>query len=431
MPANARWRRGGSQPVASFSLAIFTLGIALMTSWVLASDQRVSTNLNEPNEDPSIARLANGDMVYVWNITPPNEEILARRFDSQGNAIDPTPFLVNSYTTGDQETPSVDADGQGGFVVAWHSRLSPASLEGIRARRFASDGQPLGGEFVVQSQTDGYQVLPSVAVHNDGSFVIAWETTSFDGDASGIAARRFDSTGTPLGNDFLVNELTTGTQERPALAMDANGNFVVVWGRSFQNDSIYGRRYLADGTPQGGQFEVFSTATDDTFRLQLGLAMAPNGSFLVTYEDEVAASVFGRLFDSTGAPVGGEITVSTDDTSEKERTVVAAYDDGRFQVVWQSAEQDGSGSGVYAQTIDVDGSLLGSETRVHSTTASNQQNADVAIGPFGTPVFAWQSSFQGSSSLFTNCDGIGPCIVFTDGFESGETTAWSNTQPMP
>ena len=45
----------------------------------------------------------------------------------------------------------------------------------------------------------------------------------------GIAARRFDASGNPIGSEFVVNTYTTGDQRCGDLAVEADGNFVVVW----------------------------------------------------------------------------------------------------------------------------------------------------------------------------------------------------------
>jgi hypothetical protein len=63
----------------------------------------------------------------------------------------------------------------------------------------------------------------------DGAFVATWASDNQDGAAGGIFAQTWDSTGAPVGVEFLVNRYTLTGQSRPAAAMDDSGNIVIVW----------------------------------------------------------------------------------------------------------------------------------------------------------------------------------------------------------
>jgi thrombospondin type 3 repeat protein len=104
-----------------------------------------------------------------------------------------------------------------------------------------------------------------------------------------------------------VNTYTTDYQTRPAVAVDGSGGFVVVWQSCCQ-----------DGSDSG---------------------------------------VFGRSFDSAGAPTGPELQLNTYTTDLQGTPRIAVDGSGEFVVVWQSFGQDGSADGVLGQRfcIDVDG----------------------------------------------------------------------------
>ena len=71
-----------------------------------------------------------------------------------------------------------------------------------------------------------------------GNFVVVWQSS--DGFYNGVFGQRYASTGTPLGPEFRVNTYTTRSQGNPAVASDSSGNFVVVWGSSYQDGSLVG-----------------------------------------------------------------------------------------------------------------------------------------------------------------------------------------------
>jgi hypothetical protein len=64
---------------------------------------------------------------------------------------------------------------------------------------------------------------------NYGSVLVAWESQGGqDGSSGGIYARRFDYNGDPLSGEFLVNTATAGAQTSPAVAADVF-DFVAAW----------------------------------------------------------------------------------------------------------------------------------------------------------------------------------------------------------
>ena len=81
-------------------------------------------------------------------------------------------FDVDSFSTSSQRLPSVSSDAEGNFVVVW-SRREGNDAE-VFARRFASGGEALGGEFRVNSYTAFVQGSPSVSSDADGDFVVVW-----------------------------------------------------------------------------------------------------------------------------------------------------------------------------------------------------------------------------------------------------------------
>ncbi len=81
------------------------------------------------------------------------------------------------------------------------------------------------------------------------------------------------------------------------------------------------------------------------------------------------------------------------------RPAVAALGDDGFVVVWESAGQDGSGLGVYAQRFDKAGRRQGVETQVHVSAGGDQwQPAVASLGDGGFAV-AWASRHEPASGL--------------------------------
>ncbi|HKY89825.1 MAG TPA: hypothetical protein VJM11_02255, partial [Nevskiaceae bacterium] len=89
-----------------------------------------------------------------------------------------------------------------------------------------------GDTFQVNTYTEGRQYLPRVAMDARGDFVVAWQSYGQeDGDTGniGVYARGYRANGDPVGRPFRVNQSTNLDQRSASVALDADGDVVVVW----------------------------------------------------------------------------------------------------------------------------------------------------------------------------------------------------------
>jgi hypothetical protein len=188
-------------------------------------------------------RRAPSDFLVVWRTFAQDGDsygVIGRRYDSSGGAV-AAEFVINSHTVGLQASPAAAMDADGDFVVAWQSFLQDGSSYGVFARRFDSSGAPQAAEFHVNAFTANTQNDPAVAMHDDGRFVIAWESALQDGAAPpSIFARRYDSGGAAQASEFQVNTYATGNQTNAAVAFDDSGAFVIGWDSAGQDGSANG-----------------------------------------------------------------------------------------------------------------------------------------------------------------------------------------------
>src|SRR5206468_5262999 len=133
-----------------------------------------------------VATDPNGNFVTVWeNGTYGGRDVYARLYDADG-AARTDPILVHDdgsgQAPGDQYDASVSMDPAGDFVVSW-TEDNPSASQDIFAQRFLADGTSVGGAFLVNDQAQRVQGKSSVAVADNGKFVISWaESEIIDGD---------------------------------------------------------------------------------------------------------------------------------------------------------------------------------------------------------------------------------------------------------
>jgi len=105
-------------------------------------------------------------------------------------------------------------------------------LAGVFIAEAAAAGAPAGPEVQVNTYTTGQQRIPSIGVDADGNFVVVWGSAGSSGSDNSlfsIQGQRYDASGTTVGTEFQVNTYTTNTQFLPEVALDSDGDFVVVW----------------------------------------------------------------------------------------------------------------------------------------------------------------------------------------------------------
>jgi hypothetical protein len=381
-----------------------------------ASDQfQVNSHTFGFQNHPSVAFDSDGDFAVAWySSTSPGSDssfysIQAQRYDASGDLIG-AQFQVNTYTTGTQRWADIAVDDDGDFVVVWFSFEGSGNdtNRSIQGQRYDASGSAVGAQFQVNTYTTDSQYFPVAAIDGDGDLVIVWESDgSFGGDTSSrsVQSQRYDAAGNPAGAEFQVNTYTTFSQLRPSVAVDSDGDFVVVWmslgsaGSDTSSFSIQGLRYDASGNSVGAEFQVNTYTTLQQREPSVGIAA--EGDFVVVWRsagsagsDSSGYSIQGQRFDASGTPVGVEFQVNTYTTSSQTEASVTVDADGDFTVVWKSDGSSGSdisGESVQGQRYNASGNALGAQFQVNTYTTADQDYVSVAAAAGGSFVVAWRS----------------------------------------
>ncbi len=299
---------------------------------VQPTEFQINQNTEENQRRVSVAADPAGNFVVNWQSDLQDQSataVISRQFNADGTP-ETDEVLVNTWELGPQILPVTAMTSEGDFGVFWLGQ-GTSRTEGIHGRIYEEGYipppphifvEPLGDQFLVDEAAGLEASSPSVAViEATGNYVAAW--TSFeqeDGDASGLGVyvQRFFIDGTPNGEAILVNSAyTDDDQDAPTVAVDAAGNFVVVWESIHQDGDgwgVYGQRYAADGTTLGSAFQVNTVTAGD--QQDPTLAMDNAGNFVVAWQsfgqDGDGYGVYARRYDATGAALDtSEFLVNT------------------------------------------------------------------------------------------------------------------------
>jgi Ca2+-binding RTX toxin-like protein len=194
------------------------------------------------------------------------------------------------------------------------------------------------------------------------------------------------------GKEFLVNTTTLLNQHDPAITALANGRFVVAWadpsqsGGDTSSSAVRAQVFNADGGKSGVEFLVNTTTAWDQ-RAPSIVALAED-RFVVAWEDwsESGGDTSGRavraqVFKADGTKLGVEFLVNTTTSSNQYEPTITTLTNGRFVVAWTDSSYGGGDTSpwsVRAQVFHVDGARVGPELLVNTTTSYGQHLPTIA-----------------------------------------------------
>ena len=388
---------------------------------------------------PTVAALTTGGFVVVWeSIDDDGKYVKGQRFNADGSKVGGiSTFWGNSEL---QRDPTVTSLPGGGFFISGNYG---------QGQFFNPDGSKLTDDFYI----DGYSGLTPIA---DGSFVM-FDSANDDGSGFGIFARKFGSPST-LGlppftgqvnsdrhNGYLFSETSrlsdgkyvvvygrhdpfyqsvfgqvynangskaggeltiSATGYNPTVGSLANGGFVATWD---SDGGIYGQRYNGALTRAGYKFQITPA---DSYSSDSDVAGLTGGGFVVTWTNDdndpysIWDGIVGQRYNTDGSRSGAAFLIGTPLNLNKSDSQVAGLANGSFVVTWTAGnDQDGDALGIFGQRFAANGSKLGGEFRVNTTTAGSQQESALSPLAGGGFVVTWTDLNGGIYGQRYNADG--------------------------
>lgn len=252
----------------------------------------------------------------------------------------------------------------------------------------------------------------------------------------------------------VANSTTNGKQDEPAIAMNSNGDYVVVWVSEIEtevvstdedDDSsssddededevvvvtknrsvILGQRFDRYGNAVGAEFYVSDFI--DGIQSQPDVSMDDLGNFVVSWtvngrdmnndgimdNNELASyDVYARAFNMIGQPttdsflvergvVEGTAVLETTQGRQSESSIIMSQDGTQFVVTWTNYDSRNSVDkyAVYAQRYDFEGTKIGDSFIVNTADTYEQCASSVGMDANYNIYVVWQSSDSSQTGL--------------------------------
>jgi len=348
-----------------------------------------SITLNQ-QDDARITALPGGGFVVVWeseDVSATKNNIFQQIYDAAGQPVGGN-VQLNTQTTVSQSNPRIAVLEDGSWVVTWNTWNGSAPTADVMIRHVAANGTPLGTQTLVNTQTIGGQDGPEVTALQNGGFMVVWYSENGDGNGYGIRAQRYDASGTKVGSEFTVNTTVAGLQTNPHIATLENGNVLVTWQVPVLNmdgdrtgSQSHGQILTQNGTKVGAEFELLTT---EAYNNVWGIDALKGGGFAAAGWSIIGGvhQVVVQVHDATGAVVSTPDYNATPGVRLYEPKV-AALPDGGF-VVSYTYDVAGNSNGrgheyTFIQRYDADGEKVGSPVQVNTQVGAGVYQKDADL----------------------------------------------------
>ena len=359
---------------------------------------KVNTQTAEEDGYSSVTGLSDGGYLVVWQ-SDIDYGVSGQRYNADGST-NGSEFVVNGSTLKSQGHPDVTSLKDGGFVITWQVHKAGLKLY-IYGQKYTADGTKAGDEFQINTEIGNEHYSPGIVGLEDGGFVVVWDASnqggSGDGGGNGVYGQRYNADGSANGSEFQVNTYTNDNQFIAEVAALNDGGFVITWSSDGQEGQygVFGQRYNADGSVDGGEFQVNVYTTGR--QIDSEITTLNDGGYIISWESQ--SDVYGQIYNADGSVRKAEFLINTHTSSTQDNPVMTALSDGGFVVVWDSKNQDGvTGQGVYGQRFDAAGTAIDDEFHINTDLTNDHDEIGVAAIESGGFVVSWTS--DGGSSIY-------------------------------
>jgi hypothetical protein len=284
-----------------------------------------------------IAMDSQGNLTVVWcDNRNKTFDIFCQRYGDDGRGLG-NPFRVNEEENFHQYNPVVAFDAKDNYVIAWVDTRS--GYYAIRAQGYDQEGHAKGKNFQVGDKTNNHdQFNPSLSRAASGQFIITW-VDQFD-NGSYVLSQLFTADGDPSGAILNVTDKKESwTLARGSLVkMDSQGQFLVGWMEVRDGcQGLYYKKYNSNGDLLVPEVKVNDDIGGNPQTLP-AIAMDKNGDFTIVWPDyrNGYSRIWCQSYDRRGFSNSDAFRISTGYNVDESRPQIAMVDAGKFAVRWLS-----------------------------------------------------------------------------------------------
>lgn len=366
-----------------------------------------------------------------------NVQIAAAKVDPAGTLLWGSGGILLTATSDFVAAPKIAGTSDGNVVVAWTQDTD------VVAVKLDPNGAPLWAAPVTLAPASGSFSLADVQAAESGHAIVAFVQSAGGPSPRHLWAQKLSSAdGASLWAASHVKVLDSGSLQFgnfPSFLPDGSGGAVFGWYTSSPALQVRAQRILANGTEAFAHNGVEVSTDTSRLRVSPGFAWDPATSQIFLFWTELNSlqnqfGLYGQKLDAAGNRQWGATGKVLLPLGSTELTQVRALPSGNGAVVAWVETLAVSNQPIRASRLDGNGNAVWSPGTVSlKTSATGTSRLAAASSAAGFGLFAWSDGDFGDLDVLAqnlNSDGsLGSSAIFSDGFESGNVSAWSSSVP--
>ncbi|MDD1771804.1 MAG: hypothetical protein LUQ09_02680, partial [Methanomassiliicoccales archaeon] len=277
---------------------------------------------------PQIAMNDDGDAIVVWNqVDGSNFNLYAAKYWASNDTWS-DPVLLETES-GAVDVPQIAMDDDGNAIAVW-PQFDGSVYYNLYAAKYWSSNDTWETAKLLES-TSGDAFSSQIAMDDDGNAIVVWSQTDLS-NFNLYAAKYWSSNDTWETAKLL--ESTSGDVETPQIATDGDGNAIAVWCQGY---NIYAAKYWSSNDTWETA-TLLETAIYNAYSQQI--AMNDDGDAIAVWRqyDGSADNIYAAKYWSSNDTWSVRVLLET--ASDSAYTPqIATDDDGNAVAVWQQKNE--------------------------------------------------------------------------------------------
>jgi Secretion system C-terminal sorting domain len=389
--------------------------------------------------DSKIVSDLKGGSIIVWedyrnDATLTKADIYAQRLDANGNIKWQSNGITVCNDIAHQNGMTLVSDGAGGALIAWQDRRG--LKRNIYAQRIDSSGNALwaaNGVGVTLRNAD--QQKPRIINNGNNGAVIVWMDSSATGED--IFGQQLDLNGAqlwPNGVNICSNQLV---QSNPRANISSAGEIFVTWQdkRNGNDYDIYMQKLNLSGAAQWtvDGIVVCSIAENQT---NPKLALDNTGGVIAIWQDKRNAldnDIYAQRIDNAGVTqwtVNGISVCALNGSQQTNPDITSTNVLNGAYIVWKDLRNGATNADIYAQKINLTGTVQWAANGISVTNAPlNQQAPNATTDGSGGLIVSYEDTCCGSWDVKSQrIDNAGNKLWAANGVSVGSAIGDQNNQ---